>query len=197
MARSTMATLIAELRGFADVGSDDYTSGGIQWWTDNQLQTVLDSHRTDIHREQLAINPEYVGGSLQYKEYVSQYRNFEQTSGGTAIFVLEDSAGNDRSSSAYSVDYLRGVATFSADTGGTLYYLTGRSYDLNASAAEVWRKKAGYFSASGFDFSTDNMSVKRSQKTQHALEMAKYYEGMAQPTQVSFDRGDLVPGGWS
>ena len=93
-------------------------------------------------------------------------------------------------SSLYSVDYLRGEVIFSADTTGSAVYLYGRSYDLYAAAANVWRFKAAN-AAKKFDFSTDNHSFKRSQYMQHCKEMAQFYESQAEPSVISLYRSDL------
>ena len=79
---------------------------------------------------------------------------------GTAVFTVQQYNGG--TAPAYTADYNTGVITFTADTEGTAYMLTARSYDVNAAAAEVWRNKAAN-AAKYFDFSTDNHSVKKSQ----------------------------------
>ena len=48
------------------------------------------------------------------------------------------------------------------------------TYDINAAAADVWQEKAAAITED-FDFSADGASYQRSQKYQHALEMAAYY----------------------
>lgn len=178
MARSGLSNLITELRGMTEAGTADYTVSGSTYWSDDHLQDVLDIHRTDIVFEQLSMYPTQVsGGSLSYKDYRSSHGYLETTTGGTAVLYLQDATGETIGTSNYTPDYRRGVFAFSTDQRGSVYYLTGASYDLQASAADVWRRKAAHVAPTSFDFSTDNHSVSRSQVYQHCLEMANYFEG--------------------
>ena len=118
--------------------------------------------------------------------------NIEQTTGGTAIFTIEDADGDKQGTANWSADYERGVITFTQDQGGTAYWVTGRTYDLNATAASIWRQKAAN-AAKYFDFSTDNHSVKKSQFKDNCLEMASYYEAFAVPNVIQVYREDCRP----
>jgi hypothetical protein len=193
-ARTGMANLITELRGLAEAGTADYSVSSSTYWSDDHLQDVLDLHRTDIVFEQLAPLPTYgtANGTLIYNTYKSSYGYYEQTTGGTAVFYVQDGTGAVQGTAAYTPDYRRGVVQFAADTSGTTYYLTGRSYDLDAAAADVWRRKASHY-ASSFDFSTDNHSISRSQLYQHAMEMASVFEGKSGDavSVVQMYRGDM------
>jgi len=182
MARSGMAALITEMRGYIEAGTADYniigSAGTTYYWSDDQIQDVLDIHRNDIIFEQLSMYPvQIAGGSLSYQDYRSGYGFYEQTTGGTSIFYVQDSTGANVGTASYTPDYRRGQVQFGSNQAGTVYYLTGRSFDLNAAAADIWRRKAAHFSATSFDFSTDNHSVSRSQVYKHALEMAGFFEG--------------------
>jgi hypothetical protein len=198
-ARTTMADLITELRGMCNAGTADVTIAGTTYWTDDQLQKILDRNRLLVDQEPLYMVPSHVPGSVEYYEYRSCYDHYEQTDGGSAVFLLEDSTGANIGTALWDADYNTGVVTFAANTAGTTYYLTGRSYDLNGAAAEVWRQKASYYAAtsSGVDWSTDNMRISRSQMVTQAQGMANYYAGLARPRTVSAERGDMVRGGWT
>lgn len=190
MARSGLSDLLLQLRGMTDAGTADYTIGTASYWDSDQLQVVLDRNRRDVQRELLTPVQKHVGGgTVQYLEYRSQFGNFEQTTGGTAIFVVETSTGSDASTANYSVDYARGIVTFTSDQAGTSYYLTGRAYDLNGAAADVWRMKAAN-SAKLFNFSTDNHSLSRAQLMEHCLQMADYYAGQQEAGVVTMYRSD-------
>jgi len=187
VARSGMLDLIADLRGLANAGSNDYTAGGQAHWTDKQLERVLDRYRRDAYREPLEARETYSGGTVEYKNYYIPAQNLES---GTAYFRLEDAAGNAVGTALYSTDYRSGQVTFSATTGGSAYYWTGRTYDLNRAAADVWRQKAAYHAAQ-FDFSTDNHSVKKSGVYKQCLAMAEFYEQRAATSQtVTLYRSD-------
>jgi hypothetical protein len=177
MARTGLADILLNLRSMVDAGTADYAIGTANMWDDNQLQVVLDDYRVDIYRLPLcAIADLTGGGSVVYKEYKAEKgRWWEKTTGGSVFFIVETSDGSVVGTASYSVDYQRGIVTFGADQKGTAYYLTGRYFKINASAAEVWRRKAGY-AAKAYSFSTDGHSFQRSQFHDHCLKMANYYD---------------------
>jgi len=189
-ARTGMTNLILLLRGMTDAGSVDYTIAGSPYWTDDQLQTIMDLHRVDIWREPLTSIETYVGGgSVEYLHYQSEFINFEETSGGTDIFVVEEADG-DNITTGFTPDYYRGHLTFSSDTLGTPYLLTGRSYDLNASAADIWNRKAAHF-GQAFSFSTDNHRVDKGALITNALRMAEVYNRLCPPATSTILRSDV------
>jgi hypothetical protein len=193
-ARSGLVDILAKLRGMANVGSDDYAVGGRPFWTDIQLQEVLDQNRRDRFRAPMQPVESYNGGTVQWKDYYSGIEHLEKTTGGTSIFYLETAAGSAVGTALYTMDYARGVASFAANTGGSTYFLYGRSFDLNRSAADIWRQKASYYAAD-FNFTTDNMRVDRSNIYKHCLDMADYYEQRsAEMNVVEMWRSDCTPG---
>lgn len=192
MSRSTLADLITLLRGMTDAAESQYTIGVQSYWTGDHIQTVLDRHRQDIYHEQLFSVEKWVGGgTVQWLEYQSRYRNFEATDGGTAVFEIENGVGTNVGTASYSADYARGRVTFTSDQGGTVYYLTGRSYDINAAAADIWRQKAAHYAAA-YDIRTDNHGLTRSQLMKQALEMADIYDEMGGPQVVTLTRSDVM-----
>jgi hypothetical protein len=183
--------MIVTLRGMTDAGTADWTNGTAIYWDDDQMQAVLDRRRMDVYRQPLTAIPDHVGASeLSYKTYRTKWGNIEATDGGTAIFVVEDSIGNDQGTALWSADYARGVVTFGADQEGTAYYITGRSFDLNGAAADIWRMKAAN-AAKLYNFSTDSHSLSRSQIMEHCLKMCSYYENMSPVEVVEVFRSDL------
>jgi hypothetical protein len=174
------------------LGTSDYTlNGTITYWADNQIQTVLDRHKLTVVREELQPIESYNAGTLVYKEYRSQYGNFEETTGGTSIFEIENAEGITYGTANWTADYVNGIITFAADTAGTAYFVNGYSYDINAAAADIWRMKAGHHS-SGVDFTTDNMTVKRGQLIKNDQDMANYYAGRGRVKHISFERDDTA-----
>lgn len=193
-ARSGMADNITTLRGMTNTGINDYTIAGKPYWSDAQMQTVLDRYVTPIRDEPLTVNPVMVsGGTVNYLDYQSAQRFFEATTGGTARFIVKDSLGAVQGTANWTADYERGLVSFAADTKGTAYYLTGYSYDVYAAAADIWYQKAAHASEQ-IDFSTDNHSIKRSHVANMAFKMAQRYEGMSSSgggASVPAARGDL------
>lgn len=182
MARTGLVHLIEDIRDMCNVGTAD--------WSDDEIQTVLDRHRIDVHRERLHSEPAVTEGTVEYFDFYSQYSNFEQTDGGTDVFVLEDSDGYVKGAANWTANYVMGRVRFTNDQGGTSIYLTGRSYRMNAAAAQVWRQQAGK-QADKYSFSSDGQSMSRSDWFKHCNEMARYYDGLSAPTTVRMVRSDL------
>ena len=163
MARTTLATLIQRVRELAAAGTADYTIGTAAYWSDDAVQAVLDRNRLDFVDELLQPLREYDGGgTARYYVHQSTHGNLEATDGGTAILYVRRSSGARLGTADYGVDTQAGRITFVADTGGSAFYLTARTYDVYAAAAEVWRLKAAQV-AQRFDFTADGASFKASQ----------------------------------
>ena len=191
-ARTGMTDLINDLRGLTDAGNDDYTIGTVTYWSDVALQGVLDKHRADFYEQAMQPAGSMVGGTVQYYRYDTGIKNQES---GTAIFKVQDVLGNNYSGTAYGADYTQGVITWNSNTLGSSIYLTGRTYDLNAAAADVWRHKAANV-AKAYDFSTDNHRMNRSQLMAQFFQMADYYARQAGPTTITITHGDMVTGNY-
>jgi len=187
MAREGMTDLIETLRGMADAEVSEFTLGTVVYWNDNALQNVLDRHRQDFYEVSLSPIGSTTGGSIGFYRYETGIPNQES---GTAVFKIADVGGTAYAGSAYNMDYALGILTWNSDTKGTVMYLSGRCYDLNAAAAEVWRFKAAN-ATKYYDFSTDNHKLSRSQLRQAFLEQAQYYSGLAGPKNIEMVRGDL------
>lgn len=177
MARSTMAGLIQTVRGFANIGTADYALGTVNYWSDDQIQEVLDRWSYEIRNETLTSFPVTVsGGSVQWRDYQSQFIFYETSDGGTARFIVQDTTGGTITS--YTANYQKGLITFNQNTGGTVYELTGFAYDVYGAAGDIWNQKSGAY-AGGIDFKTDNHEVKRSHVLKNMQSMAKKYEAMS------------------
>lgn len=192
--RSTMSALIEKTRGLTNTQTGDGTVEYAAYWSSQQIQDVLDRHRSDIYRQPIAPIQTYEGGTVVYKNYPFGIQHLEQTSGGTAIFYVQGGDNTTVGTASYAIDYNRGEITFNSDTSGSVYYLYARAYDIDAAAAEIWRMKAAQV-ADSFDFSTDNHSVKKSQVYEHCLKMANYYEQRsgAGVNVTQMYRSDLYP----
>lgn len=187
-ARTGMTALVEELRGMCNAGTADYTLGTANYWDDDHLQAVLDLHREDVIREPLQVVETWLGGgTLSWTDYYSRYTHWEAD---PTYFTVENSTGTNMGTASFTPDYTRGRVVFAADTGGSAYYLSGRVYNINRAAAQVWRQKASYY-ATQFDFSTDNHSIKKSGIAALCLTMAARYEELAGPTVAVMVRGDI------
>jgi hypothetical protein len=180
MARTGMTAILEEVRNSCEAGTSEYTLGTTVYWSDNALQDLLDLHRTDHVYQMLVPYPTVgAGGTLSYKEYRFPVGYLEATTGGTTVLYLQDGAGATLGTALWSADYRRGVFSFTSDTLGSTLYLNAHAYDLNSTAADVWRRKAAHYAPTSFNFSTDNHSVSREQVYTHCIEMADFFEGMS------------------
>lgn len=192
MARQTLAVPIASVRTLAAAGTADYT--------DDAVQAVLDRNRRDFADDVLTPLREYnSGGTAVYFVYQSRYTNLEATDGGTAVLYVRDSSGTRIGTASYGADTAAGRITFVADTAGSVYYLTGRSYDLYAAAAEIWHQKAAAV-AEKFDFNADGASFRASQLLDHCQKMsdwcssrATFGAGASGLRSVTMVRDDMMP----
>jgi len=176
--RSGMENLIVRLRGMTEAGESDYSLAGVTYWTGEQVQDVLDRHRTDIVREPLTAEPEFVAVSDQETHnYYTGHRNLEEAASGTPVWDIEDGTGASLGTAAYTVNYEAGHIRVAADTLGASYYLTARAYNLNRAAAAMWEMKASH-AVKGYDFSADGATFHRSQVYDHCMKMAQHYKGM-------------------
>ena len=172
MARSGMSNLIARLRPMID-------DAGTAIFSADQLQTIMDLRKQRIYKERLQYEVTAIAaGSQEYKLYHSHFDNFEE--GGTTYFQVCDSAGLQRGTADYSVDYANGVVTMSADQRGTALYLTAWSYDLNGAAMVCWGERMAKV-ATSYDVNLDGHNLSRSQLIAQCKTMADYYAGKAKP----------------
>lgn len=192
MTRTGMSTLINDLRGLTNTNTSDWTLGTANYWDDAHMQAVLDVHRTDFFEAVLyPIQQTNASGEAVYYRYESGVMNWESMTSGTAYFYLTTSAGSVVGTANYTPDYKRGHVVFSADQGGTAYYLTGRAFDLLAAAGEIWQAKAAHY-AESYDFSTDGHNFRRSQLIDHCNERAAYYKGLAGVRVIDLERRDTA-----
>jgi hypothetical protein len=168
IARVGMADIISDLRGLTDANVDDYTIAGNSFWSDAQLQRILDRHRTELIWAEMTAQE---NGDGTWTDYIVGAGNLEAGD----VLIVQDLNGATVDSSLYTVDYMRGVVTFNADTTGTSYWVSARSYDLNGAASEIWQMKLGHYS-SAVDFSTKVHSISRSQLYEHAKQMLERFE---------------------
>lgn len=188
-ARAGMANIIRRFRAMTNAGAADYEIAGVPYWSDAQLQEVLDQYRVDFYDELLESVPQVqAGNTVKYFRYNAPYSNLENVNSGSAIFGLALTGGAAPSAS-YSVDYNKGIITFTTDQAGTAYYLTGRSYQLEAAAADVWSQKAAYYSMS-YDVKTDGHDLTRSQLYKQAKEQETYWRGKMGAYSITAERSD-------
>lgn len=177
-ARAGMADVITTLRGLCEAGTADYALAGATYWSDDQLQDILDDHRTDKAERMTAV-ARYASGAEAFNDYYFKSKPVEQASSGSAVFHVFDSQGSVAGTADYTVNYRAGHVEFGTDQGEVVWNARVRYFDINGAAAEVWRGKAAHYQASGFDVETDNHNIKRSQLVDRALKMVERFENLS------------------
>jgi hypothetical protein len=192
-ARAGMAYPISKTRALAHAGTADYDVAGRTYFTDDDIQAILDTHRTDFNRIPLTWQPVQVSGSAEYYDARFIPHNIERMptgSGTTVAFRVENSLGSIIGTANYSVNYDARVITFTSDQRGTAYYLTGRTYNIYHAAAEIVRQKASLESAS-FDWSSDNHSVKAGKVYDNYMQQAERLQMMGGASVARAFRDDV------
>lgn len=180
-ARDGMANLILRLRAMCNVGTADYSIAGTTYWIGDQLEDRLDHHRTEHRNIVLTATPYPTNGSFTYTEYrlPVDIRDVEEADSG--YWRVFSTLGVDQTvNEDYTVNYESGIITFTADTGGDNFLLDATMFDLYRAAAEVWDDKSGHYGLM-VDWSSDNHSIKASQKREQAEKMADYFRKLAGP----------------
>jgi hypothetical protein len=184
-ARAGMAAIISDLRGMTDTGPNDYAVGGATYWSDKQLQDMLDRRRTNLRFVQLRDRPDYTNGTVIYKDFSMPVAHVES---GTALEVV-DYLGSAIGTALYSFDANQSLVSFASDQAGSAVYCNAHAYHLNTVAADVWRRKAAHYAAA-YDISTDNHNLRRSQLIAQCKAAAEMYENMDGPNNISMERWD-------
>lgn len=185
-ARAGMANLILRLRGLTNTTSSDYTLGATTYWSDDQLQDILDATRKDWRGVPLEAMPELgTTGSYEYYDYripVEIGRDFEEA-GASSIFAVKETGGAIVSSGTYTVNYRAGILRFTVDQDAAFYTIDVRTFSLNSAAREVWEQKASHVAAR-VDWSSDNHKISGSQEYDHCMAQAERFRRLGNGWQV-------------
>ena len=185
--RSTMQSLIDELRLMCQVGTAFVTLGTVTYYSDAHLQDELDEHCIIYDFESLVPFGQRSGGSTVYMIYETHVANWEGTP------TVTDSVGTAISGTAFAFNSSTGRFTFTDDQCGSSRTFSGTAYDLNGAAADIWREKADYY-AGAYDVTTDNHNLSRSQLYKQAMSRASYYAARASGpggASIYAERGDM------
>lgn len=175
-ARAGMVALIAELRSMTDTASAETTVNGTAYWTDDQLQDILDEIGSDVVDDRLIPAPLYYNGVYEYRRYYLRqglplWFEGAATSGA---FEVVDSLGV-APAFVYTFNSKRRLIEFAENTLGKDYFLRARAFNLYAAAAEVWLQKASHRTAL-VDFKAGNNQIYEDQEWQHCMKMHSFYK---------------------
>ncbi len=185
--RATCADLVARLRRYAGDTSSP------QFFTDDDLQDILDRHR--IAWRQWELTPERTmtqGGIYNFTDY------FARGEGGTwqigdweQGYVLQ--WGDWSILTPATADENTGHWTFSLPPPGQIppVFITGYSYDLAGAAAECWERRAAALFEK-FDASAQGMNARRSQMYDHCCDRAEHFRMQQRPELAALVRTDVI-----
>jgi len=185
-----MAHLVARLRTMTRAGSADATLNGVTYFSDAQLQQTLDLTVRQQRNIELIPMPEADNGTLAYYEYAipAEIPYAFETDAAESGWQLRDGAGQAVTAS-YTVNYDAGRIRFDADTGGRMYLLDCRTYNLHHAAAAIWQQKAA-FASPDTNWQADNHRMDAAAAFDHCLRMAALHARLAGPTVTRLLRSD-------
>jgi hypothetical protein len=182
-------TLVETLRRMLGVAPDQYTVGDTAYWTDAQLQAVLDDHvsaRLIQLPIQLASSTDAQGRIVQRHGQIPRFAGTLDT----PSVVITDIRGVEIGPDTYTVEP-DGRIKFDDDQRSSIPHASALAYDLNAAAAEICDAWAAALS-SAYDVSMDGQSLKRSQAADAIAQRAATFRAKALPKTVRLTRRDVA-----
>lgn len=179
--RASMSDLITRVRRY--IGDPAQAS---EQFTDQEIQNVLDEHRFTVRYAPLRPGPTLSQGALyDFLDYYADMGNWE----ADAVLTWVDFSVLTPATS----DLINGHWTFVKAAPGQYppVYLTGKYYDLHASAADLLEQWAGALAATNYDFTADGRTFRRSQLPANLYKAADMHRRKALVTSAPTYRGDL------
>lgn len=189
--RGSMSPLVSKLRGLCAAGPSDYQIGSLTYWSDDQLEAILDSTAHTRKGIRLLALPAFTDGAWRTFDYVIPMEagaDFEAPGAGSG-FALRDSGGDEVPPAAYTLNLPARRITFSADQGGATFTVDARAYNVYLAAAMVWEQKAAH-AAGEVSWGADNHRIDAGQEYEHCLTMARHYRRLAGLSVVEMVRVD-------
>jgi hypothetical protein len=175
-----MAALITQVRGLI------YDPAGASaTFSDDELQAFLDDARTDVNYMPLAARA-YVApssGAVSYLEWHAPGMGNWEADATTVD-------GNFGTVTASTVDYRRGVWTYSTSQDNGIY-VRGSAYNVYAAAVAALEQWAGRLKFA-YDFTADGATFRRSQQIAALQTLIARYEAMAGPQAAVMARDDVL-----
>lgn len=170
--RAGMIPLIIELRSLTNTAMGDTTINDIPYWSDYQLQGILDRNATQHIDVQLIPIPQYGSSSTEYFKYKIPDEVGKWIETGASLSVVDQQGV----SVAHTIDTVQGYVTFSSNTDGEDYFIRCTSYNMRLAAARVWLDKASH-RVELIDWKAGGQTLDEDQAYQHCLERAAYFAG--------------------
>lgn len=155
-------------------------------FTDAEVVDALAAHAHVLLDHPIAPVPQTRNGTVEWKVYPVGYGYLDEdatlyTAAGSAV------------ASGWTLDAGPGRVTFTATTGGSVYFLSGTAHEPALAAADLADRLAARY-AREYDFASDGADFKRSQRVAQWSDLAKRLRGSAsRPTSAEVVRRD-APG---
>lgn len=170
--RTGMDVLVAYLRSITHASTTD-SFHGLTYWSDDQLQDVLDRNSALLRQSPLRADVQNVGGAT---DYTLQFFTF------SPALWLEEATLSIRdvdgvvTATSYTLNVDKNSITFDSNPADKRWYATARLHDINAAAADVWGQKAAH-RADYITWRAGQHRADREQEYKHCLQMQAYYKG--------------------
>jgi len=176
--RATMANLILRTRLLIND-----PPGASQVFTDQDIQNVLDESRADLYNQPLIAQPTFSGATILYLDYLSptQLGDWEDD------IVLKQYMTVVVTPSL--IDDIVGHYTFAQSTFPPVY-ITGKTYDLYRSAADLLVRMAARW-AMRFNATADGQTLHLEGVSTQLLNLAKQYRMKQRIGVTTMTRSDL------
>lgn len=172
--RNGMVNHILELRRMTDASATEVKINNVQYWTDDQLQSILDVYRHDVlDLSLLPASQREAGTDVTYRYYIPDEVGAWIENDATVFSVVDE---NGVAQTDYTYDGINRYILFSANTSGATRLLRCRFFDMRLAAARVWFEKAGHRVAL-IDWKAGGQNLNEDQEYQHCMAMFVAYSG--------------------
>lgn len=180
--RASMSDLIQRVRRY--MGDPASAS---QHFTDQDVQDACDEHRFTVRYAPLRPGPTLTQGALyNFLDYYADMGNWESDAQLTWVdfSVL----------TPVTSDLINGHWTFSKPAPGQYppVYITGKYYDLHATAADLLEQWAASLAITAYNFSADGGNFQRGQIVANLYKAADQHRRQALVVSVPTHRGDMA-----
>jgi len=163
-ARSGMSSLVSYLRQYGQAATDDVFYG-VTYWTDDQLQSILDGQAM---YGKVRLLPRDIDIKIFALDLPRHYWVEADT------FTVYDSDDTVVATSATLNEEQRLLTFTSALEEDEYYYIQGTFYNMIVALAELWGQKAEQRSQF-VDFKAGNNRMYMNQEWQHCVDREQYY----------------------
>jgi hypothetical protein len=170
--REGMTNIVALIRQYGHVSTDDMTLGDIVYWTDEQLQDIADANS---YRRLIAITPATFGNKTVYSLNIPRHYYAESTTLAAYTVTGETKVAVE---TLFTYDMRKAEVTFESDLSSTTkYYVEASFTNLYEALADLWGQKAvqraDYVAFKGGDNKMD-----MDQEYNHCLDREKHYRNL-------------------